>query len=102
MTAIPSGQVQRDGRLGAGLGGEINEIADLLEQRGEVFGRSPPGYGPQLLYACQLPFPLIEERPHIHDRQGLDHGGRRDRGSRFLEDRSERCCFDAEGSGRQA
>jgi hypothetical protein len=34
VTASPSGQAQRDGRLRAGLEGEDNEIADFFEEGG--------------------------------------------------------------------
>src|SRR5213592_623848 len=87
VTARPRIQAQREGegeadaRLGAGLEGEGNEVADFVDERAELVARHPLRRFPQLLRSLERTVAAIQQGAHVHGgRRGSRYGGAGSRG----------------------
>src|SRR2546429_4614930 len=88
VTARPRIQAQREGegeadaRLGAGLEGEGNEVADFVDERAELVARRPLRRCAQLLRSLERAVAAIQQGAHVHGggRRGSRKGGAGSRG----------------------
>ena len=93
MTTSPTSHacLQREagGRLGVGLEGEGNEVADFVDELAERVARRLLRRGAQFLCAPKRAIASVQESAHVHG-AGLRGGGRRGRRGRAAEQLCER------------
>src|SRR5438874_3418680 len=100
VTARPRIQAQREGegeadaRLGAGLEGEGNEVADFVDERAELVARRPLRRCAQLLRSLERAVAAIQQGAHVHGggRRGSRKGGAGSRGGGRALDAGDELC----------